>query len=100
MFYHAFTESLLSFPLLAWYRHIALKKWNSVYQIVKRSSWLIGEPLLNPASLNTRQVQRIGTLILSDQLHQRFYQLQYLLFDLQFRAVVLKWRYVRKYHYI
>ncbi|XDV19391.1 hypothetical protein PO909_024874 [Leuciscus waleckii] len=87
MFYRAFIESVLSFSLVSWYGNLTLKSRNSINQIVKCSSRLIGEPLLNPASLYTRQVQCMGISILSDQLHPLYYEFQCLPSNRRFRVL-------------
>ncbi len=77
MFYHAYIESVL-FCLVSWYGNLSLKSRNSIDQIAKWASRLIGEPLLTPVSLYIRQVQRVGASILSDRLHPLYYEFQYL----------------------
>ena len=52
--------------------------WNSLNQVVKWSSKLIGESQLNPASLYTRQVQRVVSSILNDCLHPLHIEFQLL----------------------
>jgi len=69
LFYHAFIESVLSFVLTAWFGNLSLKNKNSLNQIVKWSSRLIGEPQLNVETLYTKQLQRISGLILNDSSH-------------------------------
>ncbi len=78
MFYHAYIESVLSFCLVSWYGNLSLKSRNSIDQIAKWASRLIGEPLLTPVSLYIRQVQRVGASILRDRLHPLYYEFQYL----------------------
>ena len=75
IFYCAFIESILSFCLVCWFSNLSLKKKNSLKQIVRWSSRLIGEPQLNPEALYTRQLQRIAGSILRDgsrPLHKEF----------------------------
>lgn len=64
---------------------ISLKSRNS-NQIVKWSSRLIGELLLNLASLYTRQVQQMGVSVLSDRHHPLYYEFQHLPSNRQFRV--------------
>ena len=69
LFYRAFIESIVSFSLVSWFGSLSIKNRNSLNQVVKWSSKLIGETHLNPASLYTRQVQRITESILNHRLH-------------------------------
>lgn len=78
MFYNVYIKSVLSFCLVSWYGNLSLKYRNSIDQIAKWASRLIGEPLLNPASLYIRQVQRVGASILRDRHHPLYYEFQYL----------------------
>ena len=66
LFYHAFTELVLLFTLAAWFVNLSLKSKNSLNQIVKWSSRLIGESQLNVETLYTKQLQRICGSILKD----------------------------------
>ncbi len=77
MFYHTYIESVLSFCLVSWYGNLSLKSRNSIDQITKWASSLIGEPLRTPASLYIRQVQRVRDSILRDRLHPLYYEFQY-----------------------
>ena len=75
MFYRAFIESILSFSLMAWFGNLTLKSRNSLSQIVKWSSRLIGEPQLNLETLYLRQLKRLSSSILdhdSHPLHSEF----------------------------
>ncbi len=78
MYYHAYIESVLSFCLVSWYGNLSLKSRNSIDQIAKWASRLIGEPLLTPVSLYIMQVQRVGASILRDRLPPLYYEFQYL----------------------
>ena len=69
MFYCCFTESVISFSMVSWFSNLSLKNKNSLNQIVRRASQLIGEPQLNPESLYTRQLQRLAGSILEDRSH-------------------------------
>ena len=69
LFYRAFIESIVSFSLVSWFGSLSIKNRNSLNQVVKWSSKLVGESQPNPASLYTRQVQRITESILNHRLH-------------------------------
>ncbi len=69
LFYRAFIESLLTFSLVSWFGNLSVKNKNSLSQIVRWSSKLIGESQLSPASLYTRQLQRMTNSILNDDTH-------------------------------
>ena len=66
MFYRAFIESILSFSLMSWFGNLTLKNRNSLSQIVKWSSRLIGEPQLN---LETLSLRRLSSSIWDDDSH-------------------------------
>ncbi|KAK0140220.1 CMP-N-acetylneuraminate-beta-galactosamide-alpha-2,3-sialyltransferase 1 [Merluccius polli] len=59
MFYRCFIESVISFCLVSWFSNLPLKNKNSLNQIVRWASRLIGEPHLNLETLYTRQLQRL-----------------------------------------
>ena len=69
LFYNAFIESVLLFTLAAWFGNLSLKNKNSLNQIVKWSSRLIGEPQLNVEALYMKQLQHICGSILKDSSH-------------------------------
>ena len=69
LFYHAFIELILSFSLVSWFGNLSLKNRSSLNQTVKWSGRLIGESQCDPASLHTRQLQQITSLILKDDSH-------------------------------
>ena len=60
MFYRCFIESVLSFSLVSWFSNLPLKNKNSLNQIVRWASRLIGEPQLNLETLYIRQLQRLA----------------------------------------
>ena len=78
LFYRSFIESILSFSLASWFGNVPLTHKNRLYQIVKRSSKLIGESQLHPSSLYTKQLQRIAMAILDDSRHPLNSEFQYL----------------------
>ena len=78
LFYHAFIESVLSFALAAWFGNLTLKNKNSLNQIVKWSSRLIGEQQPNVETLYTKQVQRLTSSILNDSSHSLHTEFQLL----------------------
>ena len=69
MFYRCFIESVISFSLVSWFSNLPLKNKNSLNQIVRWASRLIGEPQLNLGTLYTRQLQRLVGSILEDGFH-------------------------------
>ena len=69
MFYRCFIESVLSFSLVSWFSNLPLKNKNSLNQIVRWASRLIGEPQLNLETLYIRQLQRLAGSILEDGSH-------------------------------
>ena len=69
VFYSYFIESVISFSLVSWFSNLPLKNKNSLNQIVRWDSRLIGEPQLNLESLHTRQLQRLVGSILEDGSH-------------------------------
>ncbi len=71
LFYHAFIESLLTFSLMSWFGNSSVNNNNSLSQIVRWSRKLIGESDLSPASVYTRQLQRMTNSILNDEYHQQ-----------------------------
>jgi len=51
LFYRAFIETIISFSLVVWFGCVSVKHKNSLNQIVKCASKLIGEPQLHPTSM-------------------------------------------------
>lgn len=62
---------------VSWFGHTFLKERNALNQIVKWSSWLI-ESQLFPAFLYSRQLQRIASTILNDDIHPLNFEFQLL----------------------
>lgn len=86
LFYRAYIESVLSFTLVSWYGNLSVKNRNSMNQIVKWASKLIGEPLLTPALLYTRQVQRMGVSVTGDRHHPLYNEFQLLPSNRRYRV--------------
>lgn len=78
VFYRAFSESVLAFSLVSWFGNLSLKEQNSLNQIIKWSSRLIGEPQLSLESLYSRQLQQIASSILSDDSHPLVSEFQHM----------------------
>ena len=69
MFYRCFIESIISFCLVSWFGNLPLKNKNSLNQIVRWASKLIGEQQLNLDSLYEGQLRRLAGSILGDASH-------------------------------
>lgn len=69
LFYRAFLEPVLSFSLVAWYDSLTLMDKNSLQQVVKWASRLVGRPQLSLSDLYKEQLQRKVSLVLMDKSH-------------------------------
>ncbi len=69
LFYRAFIESVMSFSLVSWFGSLSLKNKNSLNQIVKWASKIIGESQPSLAGLYSNQLQRKASTISRDCSH-------------------------------
>jgi len=94
LFYRAFIESVLSFSFVAWFGNLSLKNKNSLNQIVRWASKIIGEPQLNLAGLYSNYLQRKVSFIIRDCSHPLHAEFQLLPSGCRFMAP--RWR-TRRY---
>ena len=90
MFYRCFIESVISFSLVCFYGNLPLKNKNSLNQIVRWASKLIGEPQLNVESLYNGQLQRLARSIINDTTHPLHEEFQPLPSGRRFRMPACK----------
>ena len=69
LFYSAFIESVLSFSIGVWYGSLSVKNKNSLNQIVRWASRIIGVNQKNLGSIYTNQLYRKASTVLSDLSH-------------------------------
>jgi len=90
LFYHAFVESVLSFSLVSWFGNLSLKNKNSLNQIVRWASKIIGESQLNLVFLVTlysNQLHHKASAIIGDCSHPLHSEFQLLPSGCQFAAI-------------
>lgn len=68
-FHHAFAECVLTFSRASRFRNLPLKQRSSLYQMMKWSDRLIGEPQLCLESLYTKELQQLASSIPNDVSH-------------------------------
>lgn len=90
MFYRCFIESVISFSLVSWFSNLSLKNKNSLNQIVRWASKLIGQPQLNLEPLYNGQLLRLAGSILNDPSHPLYSEFQPLPSGRRFKMPVCK----------
>lgn len=70
LFYRAFIEPVLSFSMVTWYGGLSFRDKNSLQQVVKWSSRLVGRAQLSLSELYFGQLHRKINVILKDRTHQ------------------------------
>jgi len=87
LFYHAFVESVLLFSLVSWFGNLSLKNKNSLNQIVRWASKIIGESQLNLVDLYSNQLHHKASAIIGDCSHPLHSEFQLLPSGCQFAAI-------------